>query len=700
MEPSFFNRELSWIEFNYRVLEEALDSDTPLLERVKFLAIFSSNLDEFFMVRIAGLVSQITSGYQGKGPSGYNAAEILDRLKERISELLSLQYKCFNDEILPSLKTHGIELYKSDNIPREYIDTLKDLFLNKYFLILTPMAVDQAHPFPFLSGKSLNLLVKIYDTHKDLPLYAVIPIPQRTRLISIPGDVTKTKFIYIEELIKLFVSHLFKGYEVVKTCTFRITRDADFLLDEEDAVDLLSAIESGLRQRDKGAPIRLEVESTTDDELLDFLSENIKSPEGFEYKIDGPIDLTSFFKIAGIPGFENLKDQPVKPIIQDYLLKSKKNIFDLINQKDILLHHPYESFDPVIKFIEEAATDPKVLAIKQTLYRTSGDSPIIKSLKKAASNGKQVTVLVELKARFDEAQNITWAKQLEQEGCHVVYGLVGLKTHSKVCLVVREEEDGIKRYIHLSTGNYNDKTAKLYTDIGLLTSRKSYGRDASAIFNLLTGYSEPPRWKKLVTAPLDLRNYFLDKIEIEKQNALQGNKAKILAKMNALIDIKIIEALYDASNSGVEIELIIRGMCRLIPGVKGMSENIKVYSIVDMLLEHSRIFYFYNGGEEDISLASADWMERNFDRRVEILFPIEDNSLKKEILDTINLTLQDNTKKRILQSDGRYLHCKNKQSPKKRSQTEIYEYYKRKNKHNINTNKILFIPRSNPDEKN
>ncbi|OHD24927.1 MAG: hypothetical protein A2086_05020 [Spirochaetes bacterium GWD1_27_9] len=693
----FFNRELSWIEFNWRVLEEALDKTNPILERLKFLSIFSNNLDEFIMVRISALVSQLKSGYPLKDASGLTAIDVLNKLQKRISELVNLQYECFTNDIQKELEEEGFYFYTVETLPEKYKESLKQLFLKKYFLILTPMAIDRGHPFPFLAGKTLNILLRLEDPKKNEPLFAVIPYPSKDRFIAIPGDETNQKYIYVGELIKLFANYFFKGYNILKSCIFRITRDAELSIDEEGAEDLLSAIEDQLKKREKGSAIRLEVEADADEELLDFLFQNIEYYDGFCFKIKGPIDLSSFSQIVFMKGFEKLKDAPSAPVLSKEFLDVKESIFEIISRKDRLLNLPFESFDPVVRFIEEASCDPKVLAIKQTLYRTSGDSPIVKALKKAAENGKQVTVVVELKARFDEAQNINWAKQLEQVGCHVIYGIVGLKIHCKVALVVRDEEDGIKRYIHLSTGNYNDKTAKIYTDISLFTAKKTFGKDASAIFNLLTGYSEPPRWQKLVSAPLDLRNFFLEKIEMEKNNVKNGGKGKIIAKMNSLVDTKVIEALYDASKAGVQIQLIIRGMCCLKPNVSNLSENISVISIVDKFLEHSRIYYFYNGGNENIYVASADWMERNFDRRIELLFPIEDEDLKKEILTILKISLSDNVKARILQSDGRYTRKKPDSDKIIRSQVEFYHYLAEKNIEK-KTSETLFIPRKNPDE--
>ena len=628
-------------------------------------------------------------------PSGHTPNDLVDKLRIRISELVNIAYDCLND-ILPRLESENIVIYNSKNIPKSYINKLRDIFHKKFFLIITPMAVDQSRPFPFLAGKSLNLLVNLMDPATNEKKYAIIPIPANKRFIKISDD-TEHKYIYIEEFFKLFLDSIFKGYKIIETCSFRITRDAELTIDEEDSVDLLAAIEDQLKQRPKGTPIRLEIESGADKVLADYLYEKIKFYDGYLFPIKGPLDLTSFFEISSIDDFAHLKDPKLFPVIPAEFNDIKKSVFELIGKKDRLIHHPFESFDPVIRFIKEASEDEKVLAIKITLYRTSYRSPIVDALKRAAENGKQVTVLVELKARFDEAQNINWAKQLEKAGCHVVYGLVGLKIHSKMTLVVREEENGIKQYVHLSTGNYNENTAKLYTDIGLFTAKKSFGMDISSIFNLLTGFSEPPRWKKIVCAPLDLRNFFLEKIEQEIKNVKSGGSGKIIAKINSLIDIKLIKALYKASNNGVKIQLIVRGMCRLRPEVRGMSENISVISIVDRFLEHSRIYYFYNSGEEALYLSSADWMERNLDRRIEISFPVEDSNLKQNLTNYLKIALNDNTKARILNKDGRYTPIKrNKKSTINNCQNDYYKYINESNKKPYKKKDVNFIPKTNP----
>ncbi|MBN2545831.1 MAG: polyphosphate kinase 1 [Spirochaetes bacterium] len=695
---NFYNRELSWIDFNYRVLEEALDEKQPLLEKIKFLSIFSSNLDEFIMVRIARILKSSENYYSVNDKKSISKKELLKLIKNTISSHIEMQYKCFNNEILPKLEKSGIVFYNKETVPKIYMNFLKDYFIKKLFLIITPMAIDQSRPFPSLLSKSLNILVKLKEAKKEDPLYAVIPIPSIDRFIQLP-DKVNTKFIYIGDVIKLFMQEAFKGYLVIDSCSFRITRDAELTIDEEDTADILSAIEDQLKQRAKGNILRLEIEKKANKELINYLNEKIDYLNDYIFLIDGPLDLASFFTISNLKGYENLKNEPLEPVIPKWFQNKKSNIFEIIKEKDRLLHLPFESFEPVVKFIQEASFDPKVLAIKMTLYRTSGDSPIVKALKNAVENRKQVTVLVELKAKFDEERNITWAKILEEAGCHVVYGLVGLKIHCKMTLVVRDEENGIRQYVHLSTGNYNDNTAKIYTDIGLFTAKQSFGRDVSAIFNLLTGYSEPPRWNKLVCAPLDLRIFYIERIEIEIKNVKNGGKGKIIAKLNSIIDHKIIDSLYKASNAGVEIILIVRGMCSLIPELKGVSENIKVISIVDRFLEHSRIYYFYNAGEEDIYLASADWMERNLDSRVETLFPIEDAELKNELILYLKYLLNDNQKSRILNNDCTYEKIKMKGNAKKvQAQIDYYKYIFEKNKIRSDNNHSLFIPEMNPEE--
>ncbi|EKD80919.1 MAG: Polyphosphate kinase, partial [uncultured bacterium] len=580
----YLNRELSWLEFNARVLEQAAPKDTPLLERLKFVSIFSSNLDEFFMVRVAGVMSQIRLDYREKYLSGHRPEEIFDLLNKRIRKLVDYEYKLLNKDILPALQNEGVFFYTAANLPEAFSIDIREKFLKKFLMILTPMAVDQARPFPFIPGKTLNILAELSSPEHDQPLYAVVPVPGRERFY----EISPHNYIYSEELVRIFLKDLFEGYTLEKSCVFRIIRDAELSFDEEEARDLLTAIESELRTRDRGYPVRLEVEKNASAELVAFLHERFELADNLTYYTEGPLNASAFMEFYGMYDNAKLRDARIVPVMP-IEFAGRQSTFAIIAAGDRILNLPYESFSPVEKFVEEASKDPSVLAIKQTLYRTSGNSPIIRSLKRAAQNGKQVTVVVELKARFDEAQNISWAKQLEDAGCHVSYGLVGLKTHCKMTLVVREEARGIKRYVHLSTGNYNDKTARLYTDIGFFSCKNSFAADIAGVFNYLTGYCEPPRRKKIISAPFDLRQFLLDKIAQETRNAQTGLRAEIVAKMNSLVDLDLINALYEASGAGVKITLIVRGICCLNPGVLKQSENIRVFSIIDRFLEHSRI---------------------------------------------------------------------------------------------------------------
>ncbi|EKD83150.1 MAG: hypothetical protein ACD_39C00857G0002 [uncultured bacterium] len=670
----YLNRELSWLEFNSRVLEQAAPKDTPLLERLKFVSIFSSNLDEFFMVRVAGVMSQIRLDYRERYLSGHRPAEILDLLNRRIRKLVDHEYKLLNKEILPALQKEGVYFYTAASLPEAFTLDIREKFLKKFLMILTPMAVDQARPFPFIPGKTLNILAELSSPEHDQPLYAVVPVPARERFY----EISPNNYIYSEELVRIFLKDLFEGYTLEKSCVFRIIRDAELSFDEEEARDLLAAIESELRSRDRGYPVRLEVEKSAAAELVAFLHERFELSDNLTYYTDGPLNVAAFMDFYGMYDNVKLRDARIVPVMP-VEFAGRQSTFAIIAAGDRLLNLPYESFSPVEKFIEEASKDPSVLAIKQTLYRTSGNSPIIRSLKRAAQNGKQVTVVVELKARFDEAQNISWAKQLEDAGCHVSYGLVGLKTHCKMTLVVREEARGIKRYVHLSTGNYNDKTARLYTDIGYFSCRNSFAADIAGVFNYLTGYCEPPRRKKVISAPFDLRQFLLDKIAQETRNAQAGLRAEIIAKMNSLVDPDLINALYDASQAGVKIVLIVRGICCLNPGVPRQSENIKVFSIVDRFLEHSRIFYFYNNKNHELYLSSADWMMRNLDRRVEVLFPVEDDGLKKEILRQLDIQRSDNIALWEMLVDGEYRRRRPGKDTKIRSQIAIAEYESERN---------------------
>lgn len=659
MKPQYFrNRELSWLDFNYRVLYEARDKSIPLLERTKFLSITASNLDEFFMVRVASLKDMVNAKYQKPDLSGLTPGEQLTKILSKAHELVNLQYSTYNRSLLPTLKQNDIviipEYEKLSEAQSAYVDQYFEEFV---YPVLTPMAVDSSRPFPLLRNKTLNIAALLKDKKKDKPYdFATVQVPSvLPRIVPIPSEnITCKTFILLEQIIEKNIQKLFLNYEVKEAHPYRIMRNADLSIDEEEAADLLSEIENKLKKRKWGEVIRLEIEEGCDKHLLKILTKElgIKSESDIFY-MAGPIDLTFLMKLSSIDGFDHLRDKKYipKPVPG---LDLDGDIFEQIRAHDYLLSHPYYSFDAVVDFVRQAANDPLVLAIKQTLYRVSSNSPIIASLATAAENGKQVTVLVELKARFDEENNINWAKKLEKAGCHVIYGLVGLKTHCKITLIVRKEEDGIRRYVHLGTGNYNDSTAKLYTDLGLLTCKAPYGEDATAVFNMLSGYSEPPTWHKLTLAPIWLRDRFMELINREIRHAKEGKKAMIIAKMNSLCDAKMIGALYEASAAGVEIHLIIRGICCLKVGIEGISDTITVRSIVGTFLEHARIYYFYNDGFEELYLSSADLMPRNLDRRVEIMFPVEDSELRNRVFNMLNIQLKDTVKAHILTKEGTY----------------------------------------------
>ncbi len=683
-KPEYFtNRELSWLEFNYRVLSEAQDKNIPLLERLKFLSITASNLDEFFMIRVASLKDMVNANYEKPDFAGMTATEQLAAISKKTHALVQSQYSVFNRSFLPQLKQNNIQIITAfEKLNKSQIEFIEQYFQKEVYPVLTPMAVDSSRPFPLIRNKTLNIgaLIKKHspalkkENRKKFQQtveenssskkektsanyeFATVQVPNvLPRLVEIPSQKeNKHTFILLEQIIEKNIDKLFLNYEVISASPYRIMRNADLSIDEDEASDLLMEIEKQLKMRQWGEAIRLEVEDSVDKRLLKILKSELSLHEDDIFKINGPLDLTFLIKLYSIEGYDSLRyekyvPQPVKG------LSIEKDLFSQIREKDILLHHPYQTFDPVVDFVRQAAKDPKVLAIKQTLYRVSSHSPIITSLAEAAENGKQVSVLVELKARFDEENNIIWARKLEQAGCHVIYGLVGLKTHSKITLVVRKEDDGIRRYVHLGTGNYNDSTAKLYTDMGLFTSSNPIGEDATAVFNMLSGYSEPLAWNRLAIAPIRLRNKFLYLIKRETQHALEKKPARIIAKMNSLCDAQIITALYEASAAGVKIDLIVRGICCLKTGIPNISENLHVRSIVGNFLEHSRIFYFENNAYPEIYMGSADWMPRNLDKRVEILFPVEDDTLKKEIITILETQLNDNQKAHILQPDGSYV---------------------------------------------
>ncbi len=655
----YYNRELSWILFDQRILSEARDKNIPLFERLKFLSITSSNLDEFFMVRVASLKDMVNAKYDKPDIAGMTPAEQLDQISVEIHQLVNLQYSTYNRSLIPQLNQNGLHVIRQhEELTLKEAEFVDEYFLENVYPVLTPMAVDSSRPFPLIRNKSLNIaaLVRKKGEKEELEFVTVQVPSVLSRMIELPLEENEgysKKIILLEEVIERNIQKLFLNYDIVCAHPYRIMRNADLTIDEEEAADLLKEIEKQLKKRQWGEAIRLEVENGVDKRLLKILKKELHLESANIYEIDGPLDLTFLMKMYGLEGFEHLKVGKYEPQVV-LRLPAGCDIFEQIRKGDILLHHPYETFTPVVDFIRQAASDPDVLAIKQTLYRVSGNSPIIAALAQAAENGKQVSVLVELKARFDEENNIVWAKKLEKAGCHVIYGLVGLKTHSKITLVVRREEDGIRRYVHLGTGNYNDATAKLYTDIGLLTCSELIGEDATAVFNMLSGYSEPLFWNKLSLAPLWLKDKFLSLIDREKNFALQGKHARIIAKMNSLCDPDVIAALYEASAAGVKIELIVRGVCCLRVGVPGISENITVRSIVGNFLEHSRIFYFENDDNWEIYCGSADWMPRNLERRVEILFPVESEDLKKQLFEILDYNLKDTMKAHIMQPDGTY----------------------------------------------
>ena len=659
-QEHYLNRELSWLEFNARVLEEAADPTNPALERIKFLSIVSSNLDEFFEVRVAGLQEQLYAGLEPQDfpADGLAPAEQLTRIDHRVHVLVGDQYRLLHEELIGQLQQSGIEWVRLGDLSaqeRRYVDSL---FQKSVYPVLTPLAIDPGHPFPHVHNKSLNIALLVERQHANQlqELFAVVQVPAvLDRVVILPGEADRVRFVLLEDIIAAHLDALFGGFRVLGHTVFRVTRNTDLTIAEDDAEDLLQTIQEHLRQRMRGDAVRLEISDTADERFVQLLVTALDLQPRDVYRVLGPVDLTVFMALHRLEGFRSLKEEPLLPGTPP-AFASGGDVFDVIRTHDVLVHHPFESFGCVVNFIEQAADDPQVLAIKQTLYRTSGGSPIIRALERAAQNGKQVTALVELKARFDEENNIVWARSLEHAGVHVVYGVVGLKTHCKASLVVRREADGIRRYVHLSTGNYNPTTARIYTDLGLFTAKAEFGEDTSELFNLLTGYSQGRRWRKFLVAPLGLREQVLELIGREGRNAELGRPARIIVKMNALVEPTVIDALYHAARAGVHIDLVVRGTCCLRPDIAGLSENIRVISIVDRFLEHSRIFYFDNDGDPEIFLGSADWMPRNFFRRIELMFPVEDPRLKARLLqELLPAILQDNVKARRLQSDGTYV---------------------------------------------
>lgn len=666
----YFNRELSWLEFNNRVLQEATDPRTPLLERLKFLAIFSSNLDEFFMVRVAALKQQVAANVRKLTPDGRTPSEQLEEISKRLPAMVTEQHQHFEKVVRSQMAREGIYLLDYMDLNQEQRIYLQNYFEEQIFPVLTPLAVDPSHPFPHISNLSLNLAVVVKDPETQEELFARVKVPAALpRFIPLPEALRQRQRkhpamwtgVPLEQVIAHNLEFLFPGMNIQEYHLFRITRNADLAVEEDEADDLLLAIEQELRKRRLGGSIvRLEIQSTTPEALRGMLIEEMELKRTDVYEVEGLLGLGNLMAFMELP-LPQLKDPPWTPQIPPRLRTATldeevEDLFSVIRNSDILLHHPYYSFSgTVLRFITQSAHDPNVLAIKMTLYRTSGDSPIIKALISAAENGKQVAVLVELKARFDEKNNINWARKLEQSGVHVVYGLVGLKTHTKVVLVVRREDNRIRRYVHVGTGNYNPKTARLYTDLGILSCREELGADLTDLFNYLTGYSRQRSYRKLLIAPVNLRDRFQSLIHREIAHCTQGFSGRIVAKMNALVDPKIIATLYQASQAGVQIDLIVRGMCCLRPGIPGISENIRVISIVGRYLEHSRIYYFHNQGQEEVYIGSADWMTRNLDRRVEAVVPVEDPEIVKDLQEILGVMLADNRQAWDLQPDGHYI---------------------------------------------
>lgn len=666
----FFNRELSWLKFNLRVLREAGVKTTPLLERLKFVAITASNLDEFFMVRVAGLWDQYENGINKRDAAGLTVKAQLEEISKAAHDQMKLLNK-YLLSLVKELREAGIYICRVSELSEKGRRWLEAYYQEEIFPVLTPMAVDASRPFPFLANKTLNLAVELTNQEGEDSM-GIVQVPSvLPRLLEVPGE-EKRSFVFLEDVINEHCSDLYSGCKILDVVPFRITRDADLEFDEDDIDNLLKEVEKSLRKRTRGASVRLEIYNKANSRIRKFLYDNLDITEQEVYEINGPLDATCFFKFASLSGMWPWLYEPFVPQ-RPLELPDDSDIFKVLRERDVLLHHPYESFDPVVKFVSDAADDPNVLAIKQTLYRVSGNSPIVAALARAAENGKQVTVLVELKARFDEENNIIWARRLEEAGCHVIYGLMGLKTHAKIILVVRKEADGIKRYVHLGTGNYNDNTAKLYTDMGLMTANDQFGSDASAFFNVLSGYSDPPVWNKLVMAPLGLRKKIYELIDNEIAVVKKGGTGHIIAKMNSLIDYPVIQKLYEASMAGVKIDLIIRGICGLRAGMDGISDNITVRSIVGRQLEHSRIFWFQGGGKEQLFLSSADWMPRNLNDRVELFFPVETPAHIERIKKVLDLYLRDNVGAHMMQSNGTYRRVTNRLEPVG-AQSTLYEW--------------------------
>ena len=671
----YINRELSWLDFNQRVLGESEDPGIPLLERLRFLAITASNLDEFFMVRVGGLQVLAEQGHSRRDPAGMTPEQQLRAVSERVSRITADQYHCYLREVEPGLAEKGVKRVRAAELSPAQLKHVQQVFDEEIQAILTPMAITAADEFPLLLNLTLNVAVQLEPgrMHPGIPRFAVIPLGRApSRFITLPSE-GGYECILLEDVVQMFVQRFFPGESILECVPFRITRNAEMDVREDMASDLLAEMEDALDARRLSDCIRLEIADRASPALREFLQRALDVREEHTYALAGPLDLAAFARLADLQGFDNLKYEPWPPQPASSM-DLRVGMFENITRQDLFLYHPYESFDPVHRLIEEAADDPDVLAIKQTLYRTSRNSPIVAALLRAAERGKYVTAVVELRARFDEARNIEWARNLEQAGVQVIYGVRGLKTHAKICIVVRREPHGIQRYVHFGTGNYNEITARLYTDVSFMTNNAELGADATSFFNAITGYSQPQKFRKIDAAPIGLRDKLLEMIQVETERARRGHRGRILAKLNSLVDPAIIDALYDASQAGVEIRLNVRGICCLRPGVADLSENITVLSVIDRFLEHARIFYFYHGGDERLFISSADWMPRNLDRRVELLVPIEDAAGREKLMGVLDVCLSDNVKARQLMPDGSYRRLQpTEESPPLRSQQVLYE---------------------------
>ena len=658
IKPRFFNRELSWLAFNERVLDQAFSEKYPLLERTRFLSFVSSNLDQFYEIRVAGLMQKVDAGITRPSLDGSQPKELLEEVRNRAHAMSQREYSCWRDVLKPALATEKVFFKEIDELTKAEFSWLRAYFRREVFPVLTPLAVDPTHPFPLILNKSLNLFVSLRNLRKKQakPLKAVVQVPRiLPRLVRIEAEGSTDTFVFLSDVVRHFVSDLFPGHEALGAWAFRITRNSHLYVDEEEVENLLLSIEDELHNRRRGAAVRLEIDDSIDKDVLDYLLKSLNLSEKDVLKINGPINLYRLMKLVDLVDRDDLKFSPFEAFVPQQLA-IRENLFDQISNNDHLLHHPYDSFSPMVEFLRQAAIDPEVFAIKLTIYRTSGDSPIVKALMDAAQNGKQVTAMVELKARFDEEANVQWSRKMEEVGVHVVYGLAGLKTHCKCCLVVRREGKKLKRYAHLGTGNYNPSTAKTYTDYSLFTAKAAFTADMANLFNTLTGYTRKPVFKKLLVAPFNLHESMIRKIQHESKMASSGKEARIIIKVNSLIDPEIIQSLYEASQAGVKVDLIVRGICGLVPGVKGLSENIKVRSLLGRFLEHSRVYYFKNSPVgESTYLGSPDWMPRNFFRRVEVVFPVEEKSMQEGILQTMENILSDNSMASELRQNGNYV---------------------------------------------